>query len=101
MQAAMPSFRKLGIDVLGVSPDAPPKQKKFADKYKLKFPLLADEDHGVAEAWGVWAEKSLYGRKFMGIVRSAFLVDEKGKLAGVFYKVSPKDTVPKIKGALG
>jgi thioredoxin-dependent peroxiredoxin len=101
MQDAMPSFKKLGIDVLGISPDAPAKQKKFADKYKLKFPLLADEDHGVAEAWGVWAEKSLYGRKFMGIVRSAFLVDEKGKLAGVFYKVSPKDTVPKIKGALG
>jgi thioredoxin-dependent peroxiredoxin len=101
MQDAMPSFKKLGIDVLGISPDAPAKQKKFADKYKLKFPLLADEDHGVAEAWGVWAEKSLYGRKFMGIVRSAFLVDEKGKLAGVFYKISPKDTVPKIKGALG
>jgi peroxiredoxin Q/BCP len=101
MQDAMPSFKKLGIDVLGISPDAPAKQKKFADKYKLKFPLLADEDHGVAEAWGVWAQKSLYGRKFMGIVRSAFLVDEKGKLAGVFYKVSPKDTVPKIKGALG
>jgi peroxiredoxin Q/BCP len=101
MQDAMPSFKKLGIDVVGISPDAPPKQKKFADKYKLKFALLADEDHGVAEAWGVWAEKSLYGRKFMGIVRSAFLIDEKGKLAGVFYKVSPKDTVPKIKGALG
>jgi thioredoxin-dependent peroxiredoxin len=101
MQDAMPSFKKLGIDVLGISPDAPAKQKKFADKYKLKFPLLADEDHDVAEAWGVWAQKSLYGRKFMGIVRSAFLVDEKGKLAGVFYKVSPKDTVPKIKGALG
>jgi peroxiredoxin Q/BCP len=100
MQDAMPSFKKLGIDVLGISPDAPAKQKKFADKYKLKFPLLADEDHGVAEAWGVWAQKSLYGRKFMGIVRSAFLVDEKGKLAGVFYKVSPKDTVPKLRAAL-
>jgi thioredoxin-dependent peroxiredoxin len=100
MQDAMPSFKKLGIDVLGISPDAPAKQKKFADKYKLKFPLLADEDHGVAEAWGVWAQKSLYGRKFMGIVRSAFLVDEKGKLAGVFYKVSPKDTVPKLRSAL-
>ena len=100
MQDAMPSFKKLGIDVLGISPDAPAKQNKFADKYKLKFPLLADEDHGVAEAWGVWAQKSLYGRKFMGIVRSAFLVDEKGKLAGVFYKVSPKDTVPKLRSAL-
>ena len=65
---------------------------KFDDKYKLGFPLLADTEHKVAEAWGVWGEKSLYGRKFMGIVRSAFVVDEKGKLAGVFYKVSPKDT---------
>ena len=54
----------------------------------------------VAEAWGVWGEKSLYGKKFMGIIRSAFVVDEKGKLAGVFYKVSPKDTVPKAEAVL-
>ena len=101
LQEALPQLKKLKAAVVGISPDPVDKQKKFADKYKLKFPLLADEDHGVAEAWGVWAEKSLYGRKFMGIVRSAFLIDEKGKLAGVFYKVSPKDTVPKIKGALG
>ena len=84
--------------VLGISPDAPAKQKKFDDKYGLGFPLLADEDHGVAEAWGVWGEKSFYGKKFMGIVRSAFVVDDKGKLSGVFYKVSPKDTVPKVEG---
>ena len=57
-------------------------------------------EHAVAEAWGVWGEKSLYGRKFMGIIRSAFDVDEKGKLAGVFYKVSPKDTVPKAEAVL-
>lgn len=101
LRDAMPDFKKLGIDVIGVSPDPVAKQLKFDEKYKLGFPLLADEEHTMAEAWGVWGEKSLYGRKFMGIVRSAFLVDEKGKLAGVFYKVSPKDTVPKIKGALG
>ncbi len=76
------------------------KQKKFDDKYGSKFPLLADTDHEVAEAWGVWGEKSLYGKKFMGIVRSAFVVDEKGKLAGVFYKVSPKTTVPLVQGVL-
>ena len=69
-------------------------------RYGLKFPLLADTDHAVAEAWGVWGEKSLYGRKFMGIVRSAFVVDEKGELIGVFYKVSPKDTVPKAEAVL-
>jgi len=101
LRDAMPNFKKLGVDVIGISPDKPEKQKKFDDKYKLKFPLLADEDHAVAEAWGVWGEKSLYGKKFMGIIRSAFVVDEKGKLAGVFYKVSPKDTVPKVKGVLG
>jgi peroxiredoxin Q/BCP len=101
LRDAMPDLTKLGVDVVGISPDPPQKQAKFDDKYSLGFPLLADEDHKTAEGWGVWGEKSLYGRKFMGIVRSAFLVDEKGKLAGVFYKVSPKDTVPKIKGALG
>jgi thioredoxin-dependent peroxiredoxin len=101
LRDAQPALDKLGVDVVGISPDKPEKQAKFDDKYHLGFPLLADEDHKTAEAWGVWGEKSLYGRKFMGIVRSAFVVDEKGKLAGVFYKVSPKDTVPKVKGVLG
>ena len=86
--------------VLGVSPDAPPKQAKFDQKYGLGFPLLADEDHQVAEEYGVWAEKSNYGRKYMGIVRSAFLVDEKGKLADVWYKISPKDTPKNLLAAL-
>jgi len=101
LRDATPNFKKIGIDVVGISPDPPAKQLKFDEKYSLGFPLLADEEHATAEAWGVWGEKSLYGRKFMGIVRSAFLVDEKGKVAGAFYKVSPKDTVPKITGALG
>ncbi|MFZ4585708.1 MAG: thioredoxin-dependent thiol peroxidase [Acidimicrobiia bacterium] len=91
---------KLGAKVLGISPDAPEKQKKFDTKYKLGFPLLADEDHAVAEKFGAWGEKSLYGKKYMGVIRSAFVIDEKGKLAGVFYKVSPKDTVPKVSKAL-
>ena len=93
LRDVFPQLKKLKAAVVGISPDAPTKQKKFDDKYQLGFPLLADEDHAVADAWGVWGEKSLYGKKFMGIVRSAFVVDEKGKLAGVFYKVSPKDTV--------
>jgi thioredoxin-dependent peroxiredoxin len=101
LQDAFPQLKKLKATVVGISPDAVDKQKKFADKYGLKFPLLADTDRAVAESWGVWGEKSLYGRKFMGIVRSAFVVDEKGKLAGVFYKVSPKDTVPKAEAVLG
>jgi peroxiredoxin Q/BCP len=86
--------------VLGISPDTPSKQAKFDQKYGLGFPLLADEDHAVAEAYGVWAEKSMYGRKYMGIVRSAFLVDEKGQLAEVWYKISPKDTPKNLLAAL-
>ena len=104
LQEAFPQLKKLKAGVVGISPDPVEKQLKFADKYGLKFQLLADIDHAVAEAWGVWGEKSLYGRKFMGIVRSAFVVDEKGKLAAVFYKVSPKDTntlVLKTLNALG
>ena len=91
---------KLGAEVLGISPDAPAKQAKFDAKYSLGFPLLADEDHTVAEKFGVWAEKSMYGRKYMGIVRSAFVIDEKGKIAGAFYKVSPKATVACVTSAL-
>ena len=87
--------------VLGISPDKPAKQAKFDDKYSLGFPLLADEDHAVAEAYDVWTEKSMYGRKYMGIVRSAFLIDEKGKLADVWYKVSPKDTSANLLKSLG
>ena len=79
--------------VLGISPDKPAKQKKFDDKYELGFPLLADEDHAVAEAYGVWGEKKNYGKTYMGIVRSSFLIDEQGRIAEAWYKVSPKDTV--------
>ena len=82
--------------VLGISPDKPAKQKKFDDKYSLGFPLLADEDHAVAEAFNVWTEKSMYGRKYMGILRSAFLIDEKGKIAEAWYKVSPQDTATNL-----
>jgi peroxiredoxin Q/BCP len=82
--------------VLGISPDKPAKQKKFDEKYSIGFPLLADEDHAVAEAFAVWTEKSMYGRKYMGILRSAFLVDEKGKIAEAWYKISPKDTATNL-----
>src|SRR6059036_3377703 len=65
---AMPDLKKLKAVVLGISPDPPEKQKKFDDKYTLGFPLLADEDHAVASKWGTWGQKTLYGRKFMGII---------------------------------
>ncbi|HVN51018.1 MAG TPA: thioredoxin-dependent thiol peroxidase [Acidimicrobiales bacterium] len=86
--------------IVGISPDAPARQKKFDTKYSLGFPLLADVDHAVAEAYGVWAEKSMYGRRYFGIVRSAFLIDEKGKIAEAWYKISPKDTPLKLQQAL-
>ncbi|HZU73987.1 MAG TPA: thioredoxin-dependent thiol peroxidase [Acidimicrobiales bacterium] len=82
--------------VVGISPDAPDRQKIFDHKYGLGFPLLSDQDHAVAEAYGVWGERSLYGRKFMGIVRSAFLIDGKGKVAEAWYKISPKDTPARL-----
>jgi thioredoxin-dependent peroxiredoxin len=100
LRDAFPQLKKHNAAVVGISPDPVEKQKKFDDKYGLGFPLLADIDHQTADAWGVWGEKSLYGRKYMGIVRSAFVVDEKGKLAGVFYKVSPKATNARVLKAL-
>jgi len=85
----------IGIDAVGISPDPPKAQRAFDVKYGLGFPLLADADHAVADAYGVWGEKSLYGRKYLGIVRSSFIVDEEGRILQAWYKVSPKDTVPK------
>jgi peroxiredoxin Q/BCP len=86
--------------VVGISPDAPEKQARFDARYSLGFPLLSDPDHAVAEAYGVWGERSLYGRKFMGIVRSAFLIDPKGGVAEAWYKISPADTPKKLLAAL-
>jgi peroxiredoxin Q/BCP len=86
--------------IVGISPDAPAKQKKFDDKYSLGFPLLADTEHEVAEKFGVWGEKKNYGRTYMGIIRSAFLIDEKGKVQEAWYKVSPKDTPTNLLKAL-
>ncbi|HEX9992783.1 MAG TPA: redoxin domain-containing protein, partial [Acidimicrobiales bacterium] len=91
----------LDVEVLGISPDEPPKQLAFDEKYSLGFPLLSDPDHATAEAYGVWGERSMYGRKYMGIVRSAFLVDEDGKVAEAWYKVSPADTPKNLLRALG
>ena len=86
---------------MGISPDPSTKQKKFATKYELGFALLADTEHSVAEAYGVWKEKSMYGRKYMGIERSAFLIDEQGRISHTWYKVSPKDTPVVLVEALG
>ncbi len=79
--------------VLGVSPDGVSSHQKFISKYDLPFRLLVDEDHVIADQYGVWAEKSMYGRKYMGIVRSHFVIDEAGFIADVQYKVSPANSV--------
>ena len=73
--------------VLGISPDKPAKQAKFKQKFDLPFPLLADVDKKAAEAYGVWKEKSMYGRKYMGIERTTFLIDENGRIAKIYSKV--------------
>ena len=86
--------------ILGISPDKPAKQAKFDAKYSLGFPLLSDEDHAVAETYGTWGEKSMYGRKYMGIVRSAFLVDEDGRIARAWYSVKPKHTATNLLASL-
>ena len=84
----------LGLDVVGISPDAPPKQLAFDEKYGLGFPLLADEDHAVADAYGVWVQKEYQGRTYWGILRSSFLVDEEGRIGKAWSPVTPEDTVP-------
>lgn len=91
---AAPELNGLNVAAVGMSPDAPDKQKKFDEKNALGFPLLADEDHAIAEAFGVWGEKSLYGKKYMGIIRSSFLISETGLIEQAWYKVSPANTVP-------
>jgi thioredoxin-dependent peroxiredoxin len=87
--------------VLGISPDKVPALAKFRAKYDLNFDLLSDLEHGVADAYGVWQEKKNYGKTYMGIVRSAFLIAPDGTLRNVWYKISPKDTPVKLLEALG
>ena len=83
-------YEKAGARVLGVSPDTVEEIRKFADKQSLDFTLLADADHAIAEKYGTWVEKNMYGKKFMGVQRSTFVLDPDGKVAKVFPKVQPK-----------
>jgi peroxiredoxin Q/BCP len=86
--------------VIGISPDPPKRQAAFDSKYSLGFPLLSDVSHTVAESYGVWVERSMYGRTYMGIQRSAFLVGEDGALENVWYKVAPAATAENLLKAL-
>ena len=90
IQEALPQLGRLGLTVIGVSPDTIPPIEKFAGKFGLEFPLASDEDHRVAEAYGTWVEKSMYGKTYMGTERSSFLVDAAGKVAKVWRKVKPE-----------
>jgi len=86
--------------VLGVSPDSVASHERFRDKYDLGFPLLSDEDHRVAQAYGVWKEKSMYGRKYWGVERSTFIIDEEGAILEAWRKVRPKGHAEKVREAL-
>jgi thioredoxin-dependent peroxiredoxin len=97
---ALAKLNSLGTDAVGVSPDAAAVQKKFSDKLSLNFPLLSDADHKVAEAYGVWGEKSLYGKEYFGVIRSAFLIDGNGRFIETWPKISPDETVPNVLAAL-
>ncbi len=100
MRDALPDLQKKEVAAVGISPDTPAQQKKFDEKNGLGFPLLSDPDHRIAEAFGVWGEKKMYGKTSMGIIRSAFLIDENGRLKNCWYKISPKETVPELMAAL-
>jgi peroxiredoxin Q/BCP len=91
---------RIGLDVVGISPDDPQKQLAFDEKYGLGFPLLADEDHRVATAWGTWGEKHRGGHTYLGIVRSSFLVDGEGRIEQAWSPVTPEDTVPNALAAV-
>jgi thioredoxin-dependent peroxiredoxin len=93
---AYSKFKKQGIKLLGVSPDSEASHQKFIIKYKLPFTLLADRDHAIAEAYGVWGEKKFMGRTYMGVLRTTFLIDEKGKIKKVFEKVKPEDHATEV-----
>jgi peroxiredoxin Q/BCP len=97
---ALPEIKSNLVTALGISVCEPPAQAKFDAKYGFGFPLLSDPDHAVCEAYDVWREKSMYGKTYMGVLRSAFLIDPDGRIAGAWYKVSPADTVPSLMAAL-
>jgi peroxiredoxin Q/BCP len=94
------SFEGLNTKVFGISPDSVESHQRFREKYSLPFQLLADPGHEVADRYGVWGEKTSYGKTSMGIHRSAFVIDEEGKIAQALYDVAPLDTAPKALAAL-
>ena len=94
------SFAKLNTEIVGCSPDKAEAQNKFATKYGFAYVFVPDPDHKIAEAYGVWKEKSMYGRKYMGVERTTFLIDAQGKIAEIFEKVKPKGHAEQVLSAL-
>jgi peroxiredoxin Q/BCP len=100
LRDASADFAAVGATVVGVSPDSPASHAKFRDKYALGFRLLADQEHAMAEAYGAWGEKTNYGKTSMGIIRSAFVIGEDGKIVLAKYNVKPDATAPGALAAL-
>ncbi len=96
-----PKFEAANAIILGISPDEPAALRKWKDKEQLPYDLLSDPEHKVLEEWGVWGEKSMYGKTYMGVIRSHWLIDEEGKIADEQVKVSPKKSIEKAVKALG
>jgi peroxiredoxin Q/BCP len=93
-------FVNAGVTILGVSPDSPKSHAKFKQKFQLPFPLLADEDHAICEAYGVWGEKKFMGREYMGVLRTTFLISPDGKIKKTFENVKPSDHSAEVLAAL-
>jgi thioredoxin-dependent peroxiredoxin len=97
---SLSELKGAGLDVIGISPDKPPKLAKFRDDQKLTFPLLSDPDRAVLTAWGAYGEKTMYGKTVVGVIRSTFVVDEKGKIAEAQYNVKASHTATRIQKIL-
>ncbi|UFN51452.1 thioredoxin-dependent thiol peroxidase [Roseomonas sp. OT10] len=100
VQEALPALGRLGVEVIGVSPDPVKRIEKFAQKFNLTFPLASDADHSVAEAYGVWVEKSMYGRTYMGMERTTFLVGPDGVVRQVWRRVKPATHAAEVSEAV-
>jgi len=101
LRDALPRFHGIDAVILGVSPDTVESHARFRKKYGLNFPLLSDADHAVSEAYGVWKEKSMYGRTYMGVERSTFLIDEAGRVTEAWRSVKAAGHAQRVAEALG
>lgn len=97
---ALPRFGELNAVVLGISPDTPRKHRNFKKKFDLPYTLLSDTDHKIADAWGLWVEKTFWGRKYWGVARTTFVIDKKGRIAKVFEQVKPEDHAVEVAEAV-